>query len=290
MNELFVGHQLVWQRLVSEINDNRVAGSYLFYGPPGIGKSLVAKAFTALLFCVSPQNGTPCRRCVSCEKVFSDNHVDFNIVMPLNDRKTISVDQCREVITNSSLAPLEAKYKVVLFPETTLLGESGWNALLKTLEEPQPGRIFILVAKDLSSVLPTIRSRCRKISFNSPSYEESIKFLGESEGAIQQALYLANGSIGMAKRILDEGFLSLLTQIQQAKSYQSVQGVVEFIIKNEVDLNLLFLVLLRSQLDVYIKDQAYGHLQKMDKIRQASRDIRGHVNKTFVLENLLYAS
>lgn len=287
MKNLFIGHQLVWQHLASEFMENRLAGSYLFYGPPGIGKSVVAKAFTALLFCAAPQNGNPCQTCASCRNVFAGHHADFHMVMPLPDKKTISVDQCREVIINSTLAPLEAKYKVVLFPETTLLNKQGWNALLKTLEEPGPGRIFILVAKDLSSVLPTIRSRCRKIAFSAPAYEESMQFLGGAEG-LDLALHLANGSIGMAKRILDEGFLPLLTQIQQAKSYQSVQGVVEFILKNEVDINLLFLVLLRANLDGYIKAPSDQSLQKMDLLQQAARDIRGHINKTFVLENLLY--
>jgi DNA polymerase-3 subunit delta' len=286
----FIGHEDSWNYLCTEAREARLPGVYLFHGQQGIGKSIVANYFAAYLIC--EQIEKPCLNCDACKRVISDHHPDCKIVRPLEKRKTISVDQCREVIAEVSLAPLEAPYKIIIFPDTGLLKSGGWNALLKTLEEPLPNRLFILVATDLSGVLPTIRSRCRKIAFKAPPIQQSLAFLKERNPQVpvedvEESLIICNGSIGTAQMMLDSSMLVSVAQARTVRTYQDVQNLVEQILKTDLNLDLFFQALLKQELEYQTQQVSSSRFEWIDQIMRAHLDIRANVNKTFVLENLL---
>lgn len=291
-NSSFIGHQENWLRISKERDDNRLPGAYLFYGPPGIGKSLFALNYVAKLFCRTEGGLLACGECESCVKVFENKHPDLVTVLPADKRKTISVDQCREVIQLMQLAPLEAPIKVVIFPNTGLLAKAGWNALLKTIEEPHENRLFILIASSLSRVLPTIRSRCRQLSFLPPQSSECTQLLLKrcdgkfSEQEIDKAMHLASGSIGLARQMLEQGVIEQVDLFSKLSTFSERVAASERLIKSDVSLPLFFQAYIRATLDDYLLSNDVRYLKKIDQIQIASQDIERNVNKSFVFENL----
>lgn len=150
-----IGHERVLALLADETR--RPAHAYLFVGPSGVGKALVARRLAAALLC--PEGDSECWR-----RVLDGVHPDLNLVQP-QGRANLTVEQARSVVARAVLAPIESARKVVLIEEAGLMNEEAANALLKTLEEPTPTTVFMLVAESEEALPPTIASRCRTIRF-----------------------------------------------------------------------------------------------------------------------------
>jgi len=142
------------------LKHRRVAHAYLFDGPDGVGKRLMALALARALLC---QEGTGCGDCSPCRKVDHNNHPDIHLLDA--DGSTIKIDQVRALQQELALRPLEGKYKICLIDGAEYFYPAAANALLKTLEEPQPNTLIILLTSRPESLLPTIRSRCQRLPF-----------------------------------------------------------------------------------------------------------------------------
>jgi DNA polymerase III delta' subunit len=138
------------------------AHAYLFVGPDGVGKAFVARAFAGLILC--PQKGEHQEACRSCRRIRSGNHPDLVLVEP-EGRTSLGVDQARAMISQASLVPVESERRVFLVEEAEMMTEQAANALLKTLEEPNPSTVFLLVAESEDDFPPTVASRCRRVHF-----------------------------------------------------------------------------------------------------------------------------
>ncbi|HEU4750163.1 MAG TPA: DNA polymerase III subunit delta', partial [Acidimicrobiia bacterium] len=136
--------------------------AYLFVGPDGVGKAFVARAFAGLILC--PQKGEHQEACRSCRRIRSGNHPDLVLVEP-EGRTSLGVDQARAMISEASLVPVESERRVFLVEEAEMMTEQAANALLKTLEEPNPSTVFLLVAESEDDFPPTVASRCRRVHF-----------------------------------------------------------------------------------------------------------------------------
>ena len=157
-----LGHQQAIQGLQSTIQRNRVSHAYLFSGPDGIGKSRLALAFTQLLNCEHPtEDMDACGICRSCVQIQEDRHPDVHALEP--DGKFIKIDAVREMCRKLRFKPIAGRWRVILIHEAEKLHEAAANALLKTLEEPTPGNIFLLMSSQAHSLLATIRSRCQHV-------------------------------------------------------------------------------------------------------------------------------
>ncbi len=156
-----IGHQQQRQRLYAACDQQRVAHAYLFSGPEGIGKKLLALHFAGKLLCETAEG---CARCQACRKVASGNHPDLSVL--ISDSSHLKIDQVRALQHFLLLRPLEGRYKVCLIDDADKLTVEAANALLKTLEEPQPGTVLVLISSRPEQLLPTIRSRCQQLRFN----------------------------------------------------------------------------------------------------------------------------
>ena len=153
----------------------RWASAYLFAGPAGIGKHAFATALAKTLLCVARGDRfAACGQCAACREFDAGAHSDFAEVSKPPDRAGIPIDllvgpperRMQEGLCHwTGLRPVHGERKVAVIDDADFLAEEGANALLKTLEEPPPGCVLILVAASAERLLPTIRSRCQSIRF-----------------------------------------------------------------------------------------------------------------------------
>ncbi|MBN2429294.1 MAG: DNA polymerase III subunit delta' [Deltaproteobacteria bacterium] len=156
-----LGHDRQKQLLSKALSADRLASAYLFSGPEGVGKKLLAKAFIKNLFCV---NGNSCGHCRSCRQFEEGNHPDF--IFLDGTPSTIKIDDIRAVQKGLHFRPAEADHRVCLIDGAEKMTHAAQTALLKSLEEPKLHTMFILVSANAEALLPTIRSRCQNLKFN----------------------------------------------------------------------------------------------------------------------------
>jgi DNA polymerase III subunit delta' len=186
--------------LASQVSKGDVPHAWLFAGPSGSGKRPAAVAMAAALNCsVEPNVG--CGRCSSCLRIARHRHPDVHHVVP--EGPLIPVGTIREqVIPEAYRSPFEGARKVFVIEEAERMNPEAQNALLKTLEEPQPDTIFILISDRPEELLDTVRSRCRTIHLE-PVPETRILELLAGEGAgpgdAMLAARLADGDIELAR-------------------------------------------------------------------------------------------
>lgn len=179
--------------------DNGVHHAWLFTGPPGSGRSKLAVAFAAALLCT--EGG--CGECKSCRMVSGGTHPDVTVLA--TERIQISIEEVRALVTNSYLGSSVGKYRVMIIEDADRMTDRTSNVLLKALEEPPVNTIWMLCAPSEADLLPTIRSRVRRVSLKVPSVEEVARLLVERNGIepklAAQVAAEAQSHIGMALRL-----------------------------------------------------------------------------------------
>lgn len=162
-----LGHDRLRQSLVQTWNSERLGHAFLFTGPSGIGKRLFAKEFARGLLCENRQtNLVACGTCVGCVMMAAGSHPDFLYSHKQDDKNELPVNQIREIIEQFSSKSMRGGYKVLVLDDADTMNKSAANAFLKTLEEPTPKSILILLSRtDAEMLLPTIRSRCQVYRF-----------------------------------------------------------------------------------------------------------------------------
>lgn len=180
--------------------------SWVFTGPPGSGRSVVALAFAQALVCTTP-GALGCGDCQDCRDVLSGAHTDVMHVVP--EGNVIGVDYVRDsIIPAAHSLPMVAKWRIIVVEDADRLQESAANTLLKTIEEPPAHTVIILCAPSLApeDFIPTLRSRCRHLYIPSPSTDTIVRILTESEGATEADARLAATSslhhIGRARKLV----------------------------------------------------------------------------------------
>jgi len=161
-----LGHDRQKEILRRALQTGRLAHAYLFEGPEGVGKKLMALALVRAVFC---ETGTGCGSCIACRKVDHHNHPDLHLLEP--DGSTLKIEQIRALQKELSYRPLEAPKKVCLIEAADRMNPAAGNALLKTLEEPSGEALIILLSARPDRLLSTIRSRCQKLPFQRLSRE-----------------------------------------------------------------------------------------------------------------------
>lgn len=191
-----IGHGRVIGLLEKEIAEP--AQAYLFAGPSNVGKATVAYRFAASLLC--KQGGRHDEPCSSCRRSASGNHPDLIATDP--DGSTgLSVDQARATVSQARLSPVEGDRKVFVLDEAGSMSEQAANALLKTLEEPSPSTVFVLVVESEDDLPATIASRCRTVQFGRVREEILIAALqahGLEEAQAGEAARISGGRPGLA--------------------------------------------------------------------------------------------
>ena len=205
-------HEDVLDRLIKNVREGVTQHAYIFEGERGGGSLEAAKLFANALICTRKETA-PCGSCIPCTLAKVGNHPDIKIITAPKDKKNIPVDSIREILTDSMKKPYEDGKKVYIVAYGDEMNEQAQNAFLKLLEEPPEYAVFVILAENTESLLPTVRSRCEIIKFL-PVPEEKIKnILKSSYPDIKNADFLARyamGNVEKAKRLAcDEGFMPL---------------------------------------------------------------------------------
>lgn len=191
-----LGHQKQVQIVRQALSHGRLHHAYLFVGTEGVGKKTIALGLAKAIHC-SAAAGDFCDECVDCARIKDDNHTDVRIIEPLVGKKEISIQQIRELEKELNLRSFSGRKKIAILDPATLMNLSAQNALLKTLEEPPPDSLLILIASNGGSLLPTLRSRCLRISFGPLARDLISGFLVSRKGLEgETAEFLAAMSLG----------------------------------------------------------------------------------------------
>ena len=202
------GHAAIRRLLARAVVRDRLPPSLVLSGPDGVGKRQVAVGLAELLNCeVLPEAGDAagapesCGTCRTCKRIARGVHADVIVVAP-GDSGTIKVESVRGVVEQAAFRPFEGRRRVVIVDDADRLVTEAQNALLKTLEEPPPASVFLLVTHRPHLLLPTVRSRCPEIRFGSLARDEVVDVLvgerGVAPAAAQAAAAAADGSVARA--------------------------------------------------------------------------------------------
>lgn len=227
-----VGQDNVVQTLKNAIKNNRLAHAYIFAGPRGVGKTSTARILAKSLNCQTVNNLNPCNKCHSCLEISEGRSLD---VIEIDGASNRGIDDIRVLRENVKFSPAAGKFKIYIIDEVHQITPEGFNALLKTLEEPPPYVKFIFATTHPQKIPSTIISRCQFLEFRRISNLNIIKQLREIASAekieVQDDVLLAlakasDGSMRDAESLLDELVSFTKADIKLSDVY-SVLGVVE---------------------------------------------------------------
>lgn len=214
------GQDAAIETLTRAYESERLPHGLIFAGPVGVGKGTTARGLAALYLCENPKSNQPCGKCKSCELMSAETHPDYHVVrrqlIRLEKEKSKAIDISVDVIRGFLVEPANLKAnmgrgKVFVVEEADLMNAAAQNALLKTLEEPYPQTLIILLTDQPHALLPTIRSRSQIVRFgpldaNVVQRELEKRKIDKSTAA--EAAGLANGSLGLALKWIEDGVVA----------------------------------------------------------------------------------
>jgi DNA polymerase III subunit delta' len=186
----------------------RLAHAYLFSGPKGVGKHLFARELAKAYLCEAPENRLEaCDHCAACALVDADTHPDLFALALLEDKNEITIESMKEFCASFSLKTARGHGKVAILEDADDLNEESANCFLKTLEEPPPRSVFILIGTSADRQKPTILSRCHVVRFGSVPDAAVVEILRqhgiEDKAQSERLARLAEGSPGQALALAD---------------------------------------------------------------------------------------
>ena len=224
-----VGQKALTTTLKNAISSGKLANTYLFCGPRGVGKTTCARIFAKTINCEHRgPDGEACGECESC-KSFSEELRSYN-VFELDAASNNSVDDIRNLTEQVRIPPMNGKYKVYIIDEVHMLSQAAFNAFLKTLEEPPKYAIFILATTEKHKIIPTILSRCQIYDFSRISNKDIIEHLqsvAQKEGVTTEPEALA-----IIAEKSDGGMRDALSIFDQVVSFTGGQVTYQKTIEN----------------------------------------------------------
>ena len=205
-----VGQDHVVNNLKNAIDKNRLAHAYMFAGPRGVGKTSCARILAKALNCKSGTTPDPCGKCPSCLDIAAGRSLD---VIEIDGASNRGIDEIRSLRESVKFAPASGRYKVYIIDEVHQITSDGFNALLKTLEEPPEFVKFILATTQPQKVPSTILSRCQRMDFRRISVLEIIsqleRIISAEGGKVDREVLFAvarasDGALRDAESILDQ--------------------------------------------------------------------------------------
>ena len=213
MSDFILGNEKIRHHLRESIIKRSISHAYILAGDKGIGKSKIAREFAMELIC---DKNTGCGECPACRQFLAGAYPDF-FYMDAEGKESIGIDRIRENIVNDvSIRPYHGKVKIYIIDEADKMTVGAQNALLKTIEEPPEYVVILLLVRNMSILLETIRSRCIKLLLSAVSNDRIKRWLvekGTSEDLAMVVASYSNGAPGIAKAMAEsEDFAGMYNQ------------------------------------------------------------------------------
>lgn len=326
-NWSLVGHKNIQEFLERSIKTENLAHAYLFCGPKNIGKYTLALRFSQIIQC-QKETVRPCGQCLNCSHIKKGIHPDVFIIKKQEDKKDIKVEQMRELQRKLSLNSFSGGHKVAIIDQAETLNNEAWNSLLKTLEEPPPKTIIILITSEISRIPETIISRSQILRFKLVNQVQITSHLiqklkiEKNQAEILSALsfgrpghainFIENSPEFMAYKTKANEFLDLLksnlpTRLKQIEKYnnpkntfleniQFYQGLLQIWCLIIRDLTLLKTNqqnLVNKFIEKDLKNLSnlfsISHLKNIQRVIGLTREyLSQNVSPKLVMENLLF--
>lgn len=225
-----LGQDAARDTFLTAIERGRLGQAYLLIGPEGIGKRLFAKELAKAFLCEKPPAPmTACDRCPACAQVEAGSHPDLLFLRTPEGKHELPIEEMREFCQHLSRKPIRGGRKIGIVEDADDFNASSANAFLKTLEEPPPGALLLLIGTGTDRQLPTILSRCQVVRF-APLSDASVSAILAREGiddpvkrdrlarlgsgSVSRALALDDDSIWQVRQKLIEGITSTRPSFQ----------------------------------------------------------------------------
>jgi DNA polymerase-3 subunit gamma/tau len=221
-----VGQHHVTETLAQSITEDRLHHAYLFTGPRGTGKTSTARILAKAVNCAQGPTPTPCNVCEQCVSITEGSNVD---VIEIDAASHGGVDDVRDLRERVAFAPAGAHMKVYIVDECHMLSTAGWNAFLKTVEEPPEHVLFVFATTEPHKVLATILSRTQRFDFRRLAAETLSAHVEDI--AQREQITFDGGSVGLIVRAGDGSARDTLSVLEQVVSFTgpkvTVEGVAE---------------------------------------------------------------
>ncbi len=215
MVDILPWQQDIWQGLIGRTQH---AHAYLLHGPAGSGKRQMAELFARFLLCKQPQAAQACGQCRSCKLYAADSHPDMLRVEPEEPGKGILIAYVRELVASIQQTAQQGGRQVVILEPAEVMTLESANALLKSLEEPSAGTVFLLITHQLSFLLPTIKSRCVLQACPLPDLAQAKTWLAQQlpsldDTQLTKLLQLSGGSPLKAQQFAEDNVLQMRADV-----------------------------------------------------------------------------
>lgn len=249
-----IGHEMIKEHFKKAIEYSRISHAYILSGEEGMGRKTLAKAFAMTLLC-ERSNIEPCMDCHSCKQILSGNHPDV-IWVSHEKPASIGVDDIREQINDTvMIRPYSSNYKIYMVDEAEKMTVQAQNALLKTIEEPPAYAVIVLMTTNQEAFLPTILSRCIKLSLKPLKDHVVSEYLTETmeipENKADIFAAFARGNLGKA--------IYLASSEEFKQLYKEVLNLLRSI--KEMDIAMLLDYIKRLQEEKLDLDECLDFMQ-----------------------------
>ncbi|MGK7223319.1 DNA polymerase III subunit delta' [Kocuria flava] len=199
-----IGQEAVVGQLQRAAREERPHHAWLFTGPPGSGRSNAALAFAAALLCEREDpRERGCGHCRACRTVLASSHADLTHFVTENPQ--ITIEEARELVVRAQDKPSVGRRRVIVVEDADRMAERTSNVMLKAIEEPPPGTVWLLCAPSPMDVLVTIRSRCRPATLKVPAVADVAELLVRRHAVgrrrAEESARLAQSHVGIATRL-----------------------------------------------------------------------------------------
>ncbi len=210
-----VGQRGVTQTLRNALTQGRLAQSYIFAGPRGVGKTTTARILARALNCTQGPTADPCGTCDACVEITAGRDID---VLEIDAATYTGIDNIRDVIIDGlAIAPARNRYKVFVIDEVHQLSKSSFNALLKSIEEPPPHVMFMMATTELEKIPKTIRSRSQVYELRTISRQQIVTQLGVIADA--ESITIDGAALNLLARAADGSMRDAQSACDQVRAF-----------------------------------------------------------------------